>query len=797
MSRKLKGILTASALLVFSAVTVTGLASCQQEEVPNPTDEVEITKITISNKADLAKSHSLTEGRLLMEIAVETSEGAGNANDLIASGDLVVTSSDTKVATVSGRYVTLVAEGKTTITVKNASGSVSDSFEIEVTPRAELELTSIGDIMGGKAEVGTTVNVKGQIVQNSSSGYFLGDADGNYIYVYKVLAAQYKVGDTVIVTGDVDEYGGLYQISSDHYDIAKNYMGEDINILDTIKYTELTAEMANNFGAKESEQTEFTKNALKNPVPVKVTVTLTEIVEEDRKYLWRGIGFDDKTVVYTGYMLATDMAELDLSVNARYTMEGFINGKGSHNQYTNRINFYPCEFTKEESIAPTEVKISSELTSLMIGQKTNLSHVIGPDGSAGTVTYTSSDETIVSVNGNTLEGLKPGEVTITGTVDGHATVKAEIKITVVDQEYKPASLAETIANAKKDDSVFFYGIYSCDIPNYGIVVEDGDKALLVYGGKAPSGARIGDCVTVQGTYDVYYDVPQIARGTSTVLKVSASDLPATPKEPTLVDLTKKEETVIANANRGVEVKEAVISNYSWTPADDDKGDDIAAFKVTIGDNTFDVRIDARYTSKEDMAKVADKQLNGAKISFDARLGFFKNNPQLQYVSNITVTEGSETPEEPVDPEAPTAKTTYEYTFKDGDLKAEGGTVELANLSWTYDSAADTYFKFDSSDYEKGYQIGSSKKPQTTAWHFTATLPEGSVVKGYKINAATAKDGVSSMTINVGEYSKKHTLVMESTDYIDYAMNTTADKFDIVMQAESKAMYLKSFTIYVD
>ena len=198
-----------------------------------------------------------------------------------------------------------------------------------------------------------------------------------------------------------------------------------------------------------------------------------------------------------------------------------------------------------------------------------------------------------------------------------------------------------------------------------------------------------------------------------------------------------------------------------------------------------------------MAKVADKQLNGAKISFDARLGFFKNNPQLQYVSNITVTEGGETPEEPVDPEAPTAKTTYEYTFKDGDLKAEGGTVELANLSWTYDSTAETYLGFDRSEFEKGIQIGSSGKPQKTAWHFTATLPEGSIVKGYKINAATAKDGVSSMTINVGEYSKKHTLAMESADYIDYTMNTTADKFDIVMQAESKAMYLKSFTIYVD
>ena len=650
MSRKLKGILTASALLVFSAVTVTGLASCQQEEpTPDPVEDVVITKIEITNKATLSEPQSLTAGRLLMEINVETEDGSVGANELISNGDLVVKSSDTNVATVSGRYITLLAQGTTTISVENRAATVKDSFTLTVTPREVLELTDIGDIMDGKVETGTKVNIKGQIVQNSSSGYFMGDADGDIIYVYNVLAAQYKVGDTVIVTGDIDEYGGLYQVGSGgSYKITANYegMGDDIDILNTIKYTELTSEMANNFGAKTDDQTDFTKNALKHPVPVKITVTMIDEFTEG-KYLWRAAGFDNKTVIYTGYMLASDTAEYDFKVGDRYTMEGFINGTGTHNQYTNRINFYPNSFHKEESIPVTELKIEAGLNELMIGQTTTLTHTVGPDGSAGTVTYTSSDPTIVSVDGNTIKGLKAGEVTITGKVDGYE-VTAEIKITVIDKEYKPASIAETLPSVEKGETVFIYGIYSYNVSGYGIFVDDGTSAILVYKGTVPSGTKIGDYVTVQGTYDEFNGTPQIKD--ATVLKVSATDLATKPTAGVPVDLNKKDEIVVANANRGVSVKEAVISDYNWSPRKEDSGYDIASFKIAAGTNTYAVRVDSRYTASADMEKFGDKALNGTKISFDARLGFFSGNPQIQYLSNVTIVgEGTETPEEPETP----------------------------------------------------------------------------------------------------------------------------------------------------
>lgn len=653
MSRKLKGILTASALLVFSAVTVTGLASCQQEEpTPDPVEDVVITKIEITNKATLSEPQSLTAGRLLMEINVETEDGSVGANELISNGDLVVKSSDTSVATVSGRYITLLAQGTTTISVENRAATVKDSFTLTVTPREVLELTSISDIMDGKVETGTKVNIKGQIVQNSSSGYFMGDADGNIIYVYNVLGTQYKVGDTVIVTGDVGQYSGLYQIGSGgSYSITLNYegMGEDVNILDTITYTEITAEMANNFGAKTEDQTDFTKNALKHPVAAKITVTMLDEFE-DGKYLWTAAGFDSKTIIYTGYMLTTDITEYDFKVGDRYTMEGFISGVGSHNQYSNRINFYPNSFHKEEPIPVASLEIEAGLTELMIGQETTLTHTVGPDGSAGTVTYTSSDSSIVSVDGNTIKGLKAGEVTITGKVDGYE-VTAEIKITVLDKEYKPASIAETLASAKIDDTVFIYGIYSYNVSGYGIFVDDGTSAILVYKGTAPSGTNIGDYVTVQGTYDEFNGTPQIKA--ATVLKVSATDLATKPTAGVPVDLNKKEEIVVANANRGLSVKEAVISDYDWSPRQKDDGYDIASFKIAVGTNTYAVRVDSRYTASADMDKFGDKPLNGTKISFDARLGFFSGNPQIQYLSNVTIVgEGTETPEEPEEPETP-------------------------------------------------------------------------------------------------------------------------------------------------
>ena len=120
MSKKLKGIIAASALLVFSAISVTALSACScepetDEPTPEPNEELKISAISITNKAALQAEYSETEGPRTLELAI-TSNGSTNAQELMMSGDLTVNSSDTKVATVTGLQITPVSAGKTTIT---------------------------------------------------------------------------------------------------------------------------------------------------------------------------------------------------------------------------------------------------------------------------------------------------------------------------------------------------------------------------------------------------------------------------------------------------------------------------------------------------------------------------------------------------------------------------------------------------------------------------------------------------------------------------------------------------------
>lgn len=80
---------------------------------------------------------------------------------------------------------------------------------------------------------------------------------------------------------------------------------------------------------------------------------------------------------------------------------------------------------------------------------------------------------------------------------------------------------------------------------------------------------------------------------------------------------------------------------------------------------------------------------------------------------------------------------------------------------------------------------------------STTLPAGSVVKGFKVNSSCANDGVSTITVNAGDYTKSFDLTTTATDYIDYEMNAETTTFEFVLKAEKKAMYIKSFTIFVD
>ena len=115
---------------------VFSLAGCNQGG-NTPAPETHTYEVAISNKAEMqAEWFSNGQARSLA-FTIKKDGAEQNAFEAIQEGDLVITSSNTTVATVVGSKVspvkTLEAEGKSTITA--TYGDKSDSVEVTIKPK--------------------------------------------------------------------------------------------------------------------------------------------------------------------------------------------------------------------------------------------------------------------------------------------------------------------------------------------------------------------------------------------------------------------------------------------------------------------------------------------------------------------------------------------------------------------------------------------------------------------------------------------------------------------------------------
>lgn len=134
--------------------------------------------------------------------------------------------------------------------------------------------------------------------------------------------------------------------------------------------------------------------------------------------------------------------------------------------------------------------------------------------------------------------------------------------------------------------------------------------------------------------------------------------------------------------------------------------------------------------------------------------------------------------------------TYSYTFPAKTFSANG-TQDLGGVDWTVEGNGG-YFGWDTSEYKKGQQFGSSKAPCT---ELTVTSESFSNVSKITINTAGAKDIAATCDVYVGETKVGTiTLAMTTADYsFDVAGLTGAVKF-VYTQTSSKAIYIKSITV---
>ena len=94
-------------------------------------------------------------------------------------------------------------------------------------------------------------------------------------------------------------------------------------------------------------------------------------------------------------------------------------------------NFIGCKNDDDDDgdVAVTEVKITSTVTEVTVGETITLTPKVSPENATNkTVTWTSSDATVATVKEGVVTGVKAGEATITASAGGKdATVKVTVK----------------------------------------------------------------------------------------------------------------------------------------------------------------------------------------------------------------------------------------------------------------------------------------------------------------------------------------------------------------------------------
>ena len=680
MSKKLKGIIAASALLVFSAISVTALSACScepetDEPTPEPNEELKISAISITNKAALQAEYSETEGPRTLELAI-TSNGSTNAQELMMSGDLTVNSSDTKVATVTGLQITPVSAGKTTITVANKDNTVKDSVEItikELDTSLAVSLRTIKDSEEDKVFI-----TKAQVVGQCAGGFFIADQDAEgkaeYMYVYYEMPGNVEVGKTYYFQAKRGEYSGIAQLTSDSFFAKAVPAGEEFNI--TPDFSKVpTSENLNKF-----KDSEFAGDI----IPATMTLTVYDDFDNSGEaFLWIDKGFASNTCVYTGYMSPNLIPE-GIKINDRYKMTGFFSGTSNRDGFANRINFYAMSLEKQDSFTVTKLTASSQKSELQQGESSTLSTAVEEDGAAADVYYVVTagkefvdENSFISKDSSelasaTIKSKRIGEGT-TGTIklkaiDRNTKIEStEITINVTGEIYLPTSIASLYDledDAFKGKLHYVYGVYAEYINDYGIVIEDGEKSLLIYGADAPKGVSLGSYVTVEGEGDIYNGLVQLKN--ATVAKANEEDLAVKPTAGVKVDLTNPANATAENAMRLTTIS-GVIESYNWSPRKEIDGYDLLQFKVTEETRkySYNVRLDSRYVAEDVMTQLAPteevKSLDGYRITFDARLAWF-NAPQLGYARNIKKLEKGE-PLPPVEAEGKIRNLSEVYTVE--------------------------------------------------------------------------------------------------------------------------------------
>ena len=190
--------------------------------------------------------------------------------------------------------------------------------------------------------------------------------------------------------------------------------------------------------------------------------------------------------------------------------------------------------------------------------------------------------------------------------------------------------------------------------------------------------------------------------------------------------------------------------------------------------TFDIEGDEGYVRIDEGNKLVGVQAGtGLNIVVKATVGSITKSFEINSVSDMQ-----------------TISKTYIHTFASKQITTDGGTATLSGLEWTYSSAE--YIGFEGGTDGRGLQIGSSKKP-SSSYSFTTVLPEGVIVNKVKLVLSTGGSAEYQVVTGTFDSGKQTISSTKNQEYIQEISGSSTD-LTIYMNADSKAMYIKSMTI---
>lgn len=701
MSKKSKkSIVLLASLLTFGSLSAASLVSCGDQPT-QPT--VELTSLTIANKDALTAEWRVADSD--RQVSITADPATFDISKALDEGTLTITSSNSGVVTVMGRYLHAVAAGETTITVQ--CGEIKDSVNITVLPRIEMTTVTVADALA--AAKGAVVAVKGEVVQISSKGFFVADTSG-IIYVYNALDSTYKLGDTVNVQGAIDEYSHIKQLTSTNYKIEESSTEVDAGLV----FTEYTG----------AELEKLSTADISKSFPGKITVTVVADSTNDNKLkdgqvLFSCSGLKDTTIIYSGYLNNDHLTQIgENPLGKRFTIEGIFGGYSTHNTYTKRLNLYPVTITEEAKIEVEEVQLSADLTTLKIDQKAELSVKVLPADAFGTATIeVKSGSDFVTVDGTTVTGKAAGTAVLVAKVGD--VVSADLTITVLDEVYVPDTIANVKSTAQVNDNVYIKARYVSTMKNtqaYGSYFADGKDGLLVYGFDG-SKLNTNDTYLITGKVDIYNGSFQVKEAS-----VVATE-EYTAADPVVTEVSDL--TTLKGVNGGDTIK------VTGTIAEDVTADKYGSthFKITVNGKTIEVRADNRYE-----ATVYREALDGVKagtaVEVVAHVSFYYNGSgipadstglQLQKIEALTL-DGTVVGEEPTDP-VPVGDALVITSDKLGLGQYGNGTatVDGVGIEWV-----------ELGDFGNGIQL----RKNSQIWNTTALLK---TIKNIEIKCNADKD----------------------------------------------------------